>query len=311
MDHSTRQLHLIGAEIGEGAVDGGCKYGAAALLATGLREALAAAGREVPSPATVTADPLHARDRMDTVARFNQALADTTACRVRGGAQLLVLGGDHSCAIGTWSGVAQALWPQGRLGLIWVDAHLDAHTPESSPSHAPHGMPLAALLGHGSAAFTELFGWSAKIRAHNLVVIGARSYESAERQLLEALDVRVIYMEEVVHRGFDACFAEAQARVSAGCAGWGVSLDLDGLDPHDAPATGTPVRHGISLAQATAALQACRADARFVGLEIAEYNPLKDYGGKTARAVQALAVAALGRDVRAPSAARRALSTRS
>ncbi|MBS7780537.1 arginase [Acidovorax sp. CCYZU-2555] len=304
MDHATTQgLHIISAEIGEGALDGGCKYGGRALLDAGLALVLADAGCELQSLTTVTSDPLHAHDRMDTVARFSRALADAAARRVRSGTQLLVLGGDHSCAIGTWSGVAQALSPQGRLGLIWVDAHLDAHTPESSESHAPHGMPLAALLGHGSAAFTDLFGWSGKIQARNLVIIGARSYESAERRLLEALGVQVIYMEEVVHRGFDACFAQAQATVSAGCAGWGLSFDLDGLDPADAPATGTPVRHGISLAQATAALHRCRDDARFVGLEIAEYNPLRDYGGKTASAVQALAVAGLGRDVQTLSIA--------
>ncbi len=299
MDHATQKLHLISAEIGEGAVDGGCKYGASALLAAGLLEALADAGCEVQSLSTVTADPLHAEDRMDTVARFSRALADAAAHRLRSGTRLLVLGGDHSCAIGTWSGVAQALSPQGRLGLIWVDAHLDAHTPESSPSHAPHGMPLAALLGYGSPAFTGLFGWSGKIQAENLVIIGARSYESAERRLLEALGVRIFYMEEVVHCGFEACFAQAQAIVSTGCAGWGLSFDLDGLDPADAPATGTPVRHGISLAEAQAALRRCHGDARFVGLEIAEYNPLKDYGAKTARAVQALAVAGLGSDLQA------------
>jgi arginase len=299
MDHATQQLHLISAEIGEGAVDGGCKFVARALLEAGLIDALAEAGCEVQSLTTVTSDPLRAHDRMDTVAGFSRALADAVAHRVRSGTRLLVLGGDHSCAIGTWSGVAQALSPQGRLGLIWVDAHLDAHTPESSPSHAPHGMPLAALLGYGSAAFTSLFGWTGKIPAENLVIIGARSYESDERRLLEALGVRIIYMEEVVQRGFEACFAQAQAIAAAGCAGWGLSLDLDGLDPADAPATGTPVHHGISLAEATAALRRCRGDARFVGLEIAEYNPLKDYGAKTARVVQALAVAGLGSDVQA------------
>ncbi|MEG0222907.1 MAG: arginase [Comamonas sp.] len=299
MTTSTSRLQIIGAEIGEGAVDGGCKYGARALLDHGLALALADAGCALQALSMVTAEPFLARDRMDTVARFNRVLADTVARQMRSGTQLLVLGGDHSCAIGTWSGVAQALSPQGRLGLIWVDAHLDAHTPESSESHAPHGMPLAALLGHGSAAFTDLFGWSGKVAADKLVIIGARSYESAERRLLDALGVRVMYMEEVVHNGFEACFAQAQAIVSDGCAGWGLSFDLDGLDPGDAPATGTPVRHGIGLDEATAALRRCRDDPGFVGLEIAEYNPLKDYGAKTASAIEALAVAGLGRDARA------------
>jgi len=296
-------LHIVSAAIGEGARDSGCKYAASALLASGIARALAAAGREVHAETAVTSNPLQAQGRMDTVARFNRALAEAVLPLARSGAQLLVLGGDHSCAIGSWSGVAQALRPRGPLGLIWIDAHLDAHTPDSSESHAPHGMPLAALLGHGSAAFTQLFGWRGKVRPGHLAILGARSYESAERALLESLGVRVFYMEEVARRGFADCFAQAQALVTAGCAGWGVSIDIDGLDPRDAPATGTPVAHGISLAEATAALRGCRGDPRFAGLEIVEYNPLQDLDGKTARAVQALALAGLGEETCAVSAA--------
>ncbi len=296
-----KKIDIVSAAIGEGAMDGGCKYGASALLASGIAHSLTRAGCKVQALPAVTADPMLAQDRMDTVAQFSCALARTVSRAVRGDSQILVLGGDHSCAIGTWSGAADALSSQGRLGLIWVDAHLDAHTPDTSISQAPHGMPLAALLGHGSAAFTDICGWSGKLRPENLVVIGVRSYEAAERALLEALGVRVIYMEEVARRGFAPCFAEAKAAVTSGCAGWGVSFDIDGLDPKEAPATGTPVDHGIPLDQALAALRMCRDDPRFVGLEIAEYNPLKDFGGKTARAVHTLAIASLGLGVLVPT----------
>ncbi|MCD2513310.1 arginase [Comamonas endophytica] len=303
MDQARKPLHIVSAAVGEGAGDSGCKYAASALLASGMAQALADAGREVHAGTAVASDPLQASDRMDTIARFNHALAEAVLPLARGGAQLLVLGGDHSCAIGSWSGMAQALRPQGPLGLIWIDAHLDAHTPDSSESNAPHGMPLAALLGHGCAAFTQLFGWSGKIRPEHLFIIGARSYESAERILLDSLGVRVFFMEEVAREGFESCFAQAREKVGAECAGWGVSMDIDGLDPLDAPATGTPVAHGISLAEATAALRGCRDDPRFMGLEIVEYNPLHDFGGKTARAVRALAVAGLGQDGPAAGAA--------
>lgn len=296
-----KTLAIASAVIGEGAKDGGCKYGASALLASGIAHSLTRAGRKVQTLCAVTADPMSARDRMDVVARFSRAHAEAVLRVLRDGQQLLVLGGDHSCALGTWSGVAQALALQGRLGLIWVDAHLDAHTPQTSESQAPHGMPLAALLGHGSTAFTEIFGWPGKLRPENVVVIGVRSYEPAERALLEALGVRIIYMEEVARRGFAPCFAEAKAAASTGCIGWGVSFDVDGLDPREAPATGTPVDKGIHLDQAMAALRMCRDDPRFIGLEIAEYNPLKDFGGKTARAVHALAVASLGLGVLVPA----------
>lgn len=289
-----KPVQLVSAAIGEGAMDGGCKFGARVLRDTGIAAALTRAGRRVEVGPSVTANPLEARGKMQVIARFSQALADAVARAVQGGRQPLVLGGDHSCAIGTWSGAAQALAPHGRLGLIWVDAHLDAHTPDSSPSQAPHGMPVAALLGHGSPDLTGLFGWTGKIRPADLVLIGVRSYEPAERLLLETLGVRVLYMQEVARRGFEDCFAEAKAALAGRCAAWGVSIDVDGLDPKDAPATGTPVDRGIPLAQATAALTLCRNDPRFIALEIAEYNPLKDYQGKTAQAVHALAVASLG-----------------
>lgn len=305
MANTPRTVSIVSAVIGEGAGDGGCKYGASALLSSGLARSLMAAGRSVEVGPVVIADAMGAHDRMDLVGRFSSDLTQAVRGVMRRAQQPLVLGGDHSCAIGTWSGVALALAPQGRLGLIWVDAHLDAHTPQTSESDAPHGMPLAALLGHGSPGFTGIGGSAGKLRPCDAVVIGARSYEDAERRLLERLGVRVMYMEEVRARGFGPCFAEARALVSARTAGWGVSFDVDALDPADAPATGTPVAAGISLAQATVAMELCRADPRFLALEIAEYNPLRDYGGQTARAIHALAAACVGCDSRDPSASER------
>jgi len=294
MPSLLKTISIVSAAIGEGAGDGGCKYGSSALLSSGLARSLAVAGRLVNAGPVAVADAMGAHDRLDVVGRFSVDLAEAVAGVMRRGLQPLVLGGDHSCAIGTWSGIAGVLAPRGRLGLIWVDAHLDAHTPQTSESNAPHGMPLAALLGHGSHALTGVGASGGKLRPSDTVVIGARSYEEAERRLLEQLGVRVMYMEEVRDRGFGPCFAEARAIVSAQTAGWGVSFDVDALDPADAPATGTPVAGGVGLAQAAAALRLCRADPLFLGLEIAEYNPLKDYGGHTAQAIHALVVACLG-----------------
>jgi arginase len=195
--------------------------------------------------------------------------------------------------------VAQALRPSGSLGLIWIDAHLDAHTPETSASQAPHGMPLASLLGHGSAGMTHLYGWGGKLQAGNVVVIGARSYEAPEKALLERLGVRIMFMDEVLERGFAACFEEARAIVKANTAGWGITFDLDGLDPLDAPGTGTPVETGIRLADALPVLAGCSHDPDFVAMELTEYNPLRDFGGRTAQAAMQLVCSALAPDSQA------------
>lgn len=290
---STSVLHLVGAAVGEGASDGGCKWGAAALREHGIAQALAATGRTVTWGDTVTAQPMLATSRLNAIEGFSERLAGTVAQVLRQNQQPLVLGGDHSCAVGTWSAVADHLRPKGALGLIWIDAHLDAHTPETSDSQAPHGMPVAALLGHGSAGMTDLFGWRHKLQPQHLVIIGARSYEPAEKALLDSLGVRVMFMPEVLERGFAACFDEARSRVQAGTAGWGISFDLDGLDPRDAPGTGTPVEQGIRLADALQVLAGCSEDPQFVALEVTEYNPLRDFGGQTAQAATELVCAML------------------
>ena len=286
-------LQIIGAEVGEGASDGGCKWGAAALREHGIQQALAATGRIVTWGDNVTATPASASSRLDAIEQFSARLSTSVERALRQGHQPLVIGGDHSCAVGTWSAVAHSLRPQGRLGLIWIDAHLDAHTPDTSDSQAPHGMPLAALLGHGSDGMTGLYGWKHKLQPSDVVVIGARSYEPAEVALLAALNVRVMFMDEVLQRGFAACFAEARDTVQRNTVGWGISFDLDGLDPQDAPGTGTPVETGIRLADALQVLAGVSDDPRFVAMEMTEYNPLKDFGGRTAQAATQLVCAAL------------------
>jgi arginase len=290
---SHKVLHLIGAEVGEGASDGGCKWGAAALRDQGIAQALAKTGRNVTWGDNVTAQALQANTRLEAIEVFSAQLAQSVERVMQLGHQPLVVGGDHSCAVGTWSAVAQALRPSGSLGLIWIDAHLDAHTPETSDSQAPHGMPLASLLGHGLAGMTHLYGWGGKLQAGNVVVIGARSYEAPEKALLERLGVRIMFMDEVLERGFAACFEEARAIVKANTAGWGITFDLDGLDPLDAPGTGTPVETGIRLADALPVLAGCSHDPDFVAMELTEYNPLRDFGGRTAQAAMQLVCTSL------------------
>jgi arginase len=280
-----RAIELIGAEIGEGASDHGCRAGPRALRQFGLAERVRARWTDL-----VSSDPaLRPEGALAVVSDFSQRLAASVRPAIARGSLPLVVGGDHSCALGTWSAAAEALRPRGRVGLVWVDAHLDSHTPQTSDTQALHGMPLAALMGHGPSELTAIGATRPKIDPRDVVLVGVRSYEPGEAALIERLGVRVMDMDEVRARGFAACLREAVARATASTAGWGLSFDLDALDPADAPGTGTPVPGGIALRDAVAGIVALAQDARLVAAEIVEYNPFHDPTRKTAAAVAALA----------------------
>ncbi|WP_426396401.1 arginase [Ralstonia sp. R-29] len=282
-------MDLIGAAIGCGAQDDGCKDGPRALLQAGALARLQTpnAHAALVHDIELATSAGHSRSArlaaLPGVAGFSRALADATAHSVHAGHVPFVIGGDHSCAIGTWSGVANALRPQGSLGLVWIDAHLDSHTPQTSDSGAIHGMPLAALLGHGASSLTEIRDAAPKLLPQHVVVIGARSYEPAERALLDQLGVRVIDAEEVARVGLRAVMADAIRMVTAGTTAFGVTLDLDAFDPGVAPGVGSPEPGGLTGQDMTQALAACARDARFVAFELVEYNPRHDKGGITAR----------------------------
>ena len=195
---------------------------------------------------------------------------------------LLSIGGDHSCAIPTWSGVAEAIRPSGELGLLWIDAHMDAHTPETSESGNIHGMPLAALMGYGDPRLTGVLTTKPKLLPENLVLIGIRSYESGEAALLHRLGVRIYFMDEVRKRGLKEVLQEAVAKVSQTTAGYGVSFDLDSLDPSRCPAVGTPVAGGLDPEELLASFS-CFERLAPVAFEMVEYNPSLDKRGETAR----------------------------
>ena len=282
-------MDLIGAAIGCGAQDDGCKDGPRALLQAGALARLQTpnAHAALVHDIELATSAGHSRSArlaaLPGVAGFSRALADATAHSVHAQHVPVVIGGDHSCAIGTWSGVANALRPQGSLGLIWIDAHLDSHTPQTSDSGAIHGMPLAALLGHGAPTLTEIRDAAPKLLPQHVVVIGARSYEPAERALLDQLGVRVIDAEEVARIGLRAVMADAVRMVTSGTTAFGVTLDLDAFDPAVAPGVGSPEPGGLTGQDMTQALAACARDARFVAFELVEYNPRHDKGGITAQ----------------------------
>lgn len=201
----------------------------------------------------------------------------------------LVIGGDHAAAMGTWPNIIKARKARENFGLIWIDAHLDCHTYETSSEGKWggwwHGQPIPALMGYGLQPLTEIGGRGPKISPQHVSIIGAHSFEPSEKAFVERHGIRVYYLEEVEKRGFKAVFAEALARARGGTEGFGLSIDLDGFSAQDAPGVGTREDAGIMASDALPALAGLGHLPDFCGLEIVEYNPHKDIDGKTAQLV--------------------------
>lgn len=285
-----REMAAIAAACGAGARDCGCRDGPATFQQHWTRNAATKCWRLVwePTPAPLSAE---AGTPLDSVARTGRWLAWTTRRLARSGKRFLVIGGDHSCAIGTWNGASEGL--HGPLGLIWIDAHMDMHVPETTPSGAINGMALAALLGYGAPELTALSHRRA-IAPRNVCLIGARSFEPEEIEFAKRHSVRVIAMEELRRRGVsDAC---AEARAIVGATRYGVSLDLDFFDPADAPGVGTPAPGGIRPGEFLDSWAKLTCSALCVGVEIVEYNPHRDRAGRTARLLDDLVAAIAGRE---------------
>lgn len=229
-------------------------------------------------------------NKLEEIAKLCQVLADYVEHIVQQKKKFIVFGGDHSCAIGTWSGVAQAILPQS-LGLIWIDAHLDSHTFQTSHTGNIHGMPLACLLGLGDTHLTHIKNANPKIQPQNLCLIGARSFEKGEEDLLKSLNVRIFYMQEVKERGIEVVLKEAIEKVSRTNQMFGISLDLDSIDPLDAPGTGVAEPDGISGAQLCKALKEVAHQPKFIGAEITEFDPSRDKNQKTEKLIAQLIAA--------------------
>ena len=207
----------------------------------------------------------------------------------------IFMGGDHSCAMGVWGGALSAVRPRRDLGLIWVDAHMDAHNFSTTPSGNIHGMPLAALLGQADQRLAAIYGNRPFLKPSNVALIGVRSFESAEQQLLRRLGVRLYSMEAIRQvGGLGPLFRKVLTNMRSRCRYYGISIDLDAVDPRDAPGVGSPVPGGLSGAALCRALLGLGQDSALVGLEISEFNPLRDRNHRTERLVESLVGAVYG-----------------
>jgi arginase len=297
-----RKVSLIGAASGWGAGFHATEEGPPALRDLGLARWLNEAGIAAEWDAMVEpalrwrgAPELARYQIYRMVTAHNAALADAVAAAMAAGHLPVVLGGDHAGAIGTWGGVARGLaLPDGRkrpIGLIWFDAHLDAHTVATSPTLNPHGMPAAVLLGHGEEQFLAVGGHV--VRPENLCYIGARSYESGEMALLRRLGVRIFKMEAVRRRGLDSVLADALTIATSGTAGFGLTIDLDGFEPEDAPGIGLKTENGLRRDEMLRALAGLGHRRDLAAIEIVEYIPELDENLRTAHLVRDLLIALL------------------
>ncbi len=281
------KLHIIGVASGLGSPDSRCRKGPQYLHKYGITTVLEHTGRDVVWH-YMNSGKIDSRQSHLIVAGTCRRVARLVESLSANGERFLVLGGDHSIAIGTWTGARAALGRGELLGLIWIDAHMDCHRPETSPSGNVHGMPLACLLGYGDPRLSRLGKYSAVLQPENVCLVGVRSFESQEADLIDRIGVRVFFMEEINCRGLETVMQEARKIAGSGTGGIGVSIDLDAVDPLDAPGVSTPVPGGLRGRALIAALDQIGGDPSLLGIEVAEFNPDCDIDNRTADLVCAL-----------------------
>jgi arginase len=281
LQHRLRQIELVGVASGCGAPDPGCEAAADTLRATQMTARLRARGFRARWAPVIRPAAAYRANSLQAVRRVCVRLARRVETIVREGDLPIVVGGDHTCAIGTWKGVAHAHRDKGRVGLLWIDAHMDAHTPQTTETGMLHGMPVAALLGYGYPELTRIAA-GVRLDPNCVCLYGVRSFERGEAELLERLGVRVFLMSEIEERGVATTLAEAISIVGCADGGFGITLDLDAIDPLDAPGVGTPEAGGLRGDDLIAALAAHGGHPNLVGIEIVEYNPFQDRAATTA-----------------------------
>jgi arginase len=248
-----------------------------ALRGAGLEARLNRLGVQALWQVVSIPDPM--RPRLEQIVDVCREAAVNVEKAVREGRPFLALGGDHSVAAGTWAGVANAL--EQPFGLLWIDAHMDAHTPATTPSGDLHGMPLACLLGHGEPALVRLTRHGPALRGEHVCLIGSNSYEPEEEALLRRSGARIFTAQEVHRRGFVTVLDEALAHVRTAPGGFGVSLDIDVIDVRDAPGVVMSKVHnpqwpGLRADQVQEGLHGLAQVPGFLGLEAVELNPDND-----------------------------------
>jgi len=303
--HPKRAVSILGVPLGYGASMAGVDMGPAALRVARLNQRIANLGYSVRDLGDLRLERPQVIPQPGDKLKYVQEISAACEQLAREVEEImtadelpLILGGDHSIAIGSIAGVSSFYRKrQKTLGLIWFDAHADMNTPESTPSGNIHGMPLGVLLGFGAPELTGVAGFSPKLDPPLSVHIGARDIDPGERELIHKLGLRFITMREVDERGMAACMDEAITIASRASAGYSVTFDVDVLDPGDAPGSGTLVRGGLTYREAHLAMEKIAEAGGMESLEVVEINTALDINNKTAELGVELILSALGKTI--------------
>jgi arginase len=300
-----RKIRVIGVPLDLGQSRRGVDMGPSAVRVAGLEARLEALGHVVEDGGNVAVAIPEQKKEGHANAKYLKEitatctkLAELVLKTLEAGMVPVCLGGDHSMGAGTVAGVAEFHRRQNqKVGLIWIDAHTDLNTPDSSPSGNVHGMPLAAIMGLGPPELANIFNFAPKVQPQNCVLVGVRDIDAVEKENVRRAGIGVFTMRDIDERGMRTVMEEALRMAGRGTAGYHISLDMDWIDPEDAPGVGTPVRGGATYREAHLAMEIIADHGRMVSFEIVEVNPVIDEHNRTADLAVELALSAFGKKI--------------
>ncbi len=300
-----QKVRIIGVPMDLGQSRRGVDMGPSALRVAGLMARIKQLGLHVEDIGNISVKQPEEMSYGEKRAKYLAEIAETchdlaviVEKSVEEGFLPLVLGGDHSVASGVAAGVSTFYRKQKKeIGYIWLDAHGDMNTPESSPSGNVHGMPLAVIMGYGAPELVDLMGFKPKAEPSNIVIVGARDLDAQERKIVKKSGVHVFTMRDIDERGMREVMSDALKYAMDDTAGVSVSLDMDFVDPSDAPGVGTPVRGGVTYREAHLAMEMIADSEAMVSMEIVEINPVIDEHNRTALLGVELVLSGLGKRI--------------
>jgi arginase len=292
---------VIGAPMDLGADRRGVDIGTSAIRYADLNHRLRSLGHHVQDMGNLVVPQPESQPLgnpqlkyLDQIVRVSEELAGIVTTILQEGDFPLVLGGDHSIGLGSINGVANV---HKNVGVLWIDAHADFNTDQSTPSGNIHGMVLASLAGLGNSSLTNIGGWSPKIHKETIVIVGARDLDPGEQELLRTNSIHVFTMSEIDQLGITEVIQQALAIAGQNNDGIHLSLDMDALDPTEAPGVGTPVRGGLTYREAHLAMELIADSHKLVSMDVVEVNPILDRENATALLAVELVLSALGKKI--------------
>jgi arginase len=305
IDITEKTIKIIGVPMDLGASRRGTDMGPSALRIAGLGRKLRQLGHEVDREEDIAVPAMETRTTSDSKARYKPEILDVCTKLALRTQQILsennfplILGGDHSIAMGTVSGVSAHYREQSQdIGLLWFDAHGDMNIPSVSPSGNIHGMPLSHLLGRGDADLANILGFAPKVKPENVAIIGLRSIDAGEKKIIRDSGISAYTMRDIDERGMASVAREALEVVTSDTAGFHVSFDVDGCDPAVIPGSGTLVPGGVRFREAHLLMEYCADSKEMCSLEVVELNPFLDHKNISAERTLQLILSAMGKSI--------------